>query len=162
MKKKVLYILFIMISVTSFASNNKTQEIYDSVSTLFLAQEIKVSEVFPPYKTYTIKIVDRNNFYNTPDTARFWTYDIIENQWIPKDTEFNQNFGIYAIYERSNSSSLPYYVLFENNRYNIYPFIEDKFIDHVKDLLGSYMKENDTQRIVEYLNKQKREQNLRR
>lgn len=159
MKGVLIFLLFTLSSVSSYGSNNLTEEVYDSIKSLFMSNypyNITVISL-DSNDTITKIVATKDQFLAKSDSLLFWTYDMVECEWTTKMKTFNLDFGIYQIWERGKSSDAPYYVLLKNKKYEIYHGVDDKMMNRVKELLiEANIDEDRKQYIIEQLRKSRK------
>lgn len=121
-------LILIMFCFSSLSSaRNLTKEVYDSILNMAVKEEIWIQERFPPYEQSVIK-ADSLQYYTTPLEKHFVIYDYMEDESTFYLEQFNYNIGIYRIFETAGKRFLPYYVMFQDNKYWIYKRIDKKIL----------------------------------
>ena len=83
-----------------------------------------------------IKDVNKESFYSMPDSARFWTYDLLEGKTYAHIKTFNYKRGLYKITARDSCSGTSYFVLFRNYEYEIFDWVDEELLKKVASLLN--------------------------
>ena len=80
--------------------------------------------------------VNKESFYSMPDSARFWTYDLLEGKTYAHIKTFNYKRGLYKITARNSCSGTSYFVLFRNYEYEIFDWVDEELLKKVASLLN--------------------------
>lgn len=116
------------------SARNLTKEVYDSIFNMAVKEEIWIQDIFPPYEKSVIK-ADSLQYYTTPLEKHFVICDYMEDKSTFYLEQFNYNIGIYRIFETAGKRFLPYYVMFQDNKYWIYKRIDKKMKKQFKKIL---------------------------
>ena len=118
------------------ATSGMTKEVFDSITNLYFNIEYIVSDIYDSQKVSVIKDVNKESFYSMPDSARFWTYDLLEGKTYAYIKTFNYKRGLYKITARDSSSGTSYFVLFRNYEYEIFDWVDEELLKKVASLLN--------------------------
>ncbi len=118
------------------ATSGMTKEVFDSITNLYFNIEYIVSDIYDSQKVSVIKDVNKESFYSMPDSARFWTYDLLEGKTYAQIKTFNYKRGLYKITARDSSSGTSYFVLFRNYEYEIFDWVDEELLKKVASLLN--------------------------
>ena len=135
---KLLILTFLM-SLSIFrmsATSGMTKEVFDSITNLYFNIEYIVSDIYDSQKVSVIKDVNKESFYSMPDSARFWTYDLLEGNTYAHIKTFNYKRGLYKITARDSCSGTSYFVLFRNYEYEIFDWVDEELLKKVASLLN--------------------------
>ena len=80
MKHLILTFLMSLSIFRMSATSGMTKEVFDSITNLYFNIEYIVSDIYDSQKVSVIKDVNKESFYSMPDSARFWTYDLLEGK----------------------------------------------------------------------------------
>ena len=143
--------IVLILSMVSFASltnaRNLTKEVYDSIFNMAVKEEIWIQEIYPPYEESVIK-ADSLQYYTTPLEKHFVIYVYMEDESTFYLEQFNYNIGIYRIFETAGKRFLPYYVMFQDNRYWIYKRIDKKMKKRFKKILKAAKVSEEKEKII--------------
>ena len=118
------------------ATSGMTKEVFDSITNLYFNIEYIVSDIYDSQKVSVIKDVNKESFYSMPDSARFWTYDLLEGKTYAHIKTFNYQRGFYKITARDSCSGTSYFVLFRNYEYEIFDWVDEELLKKVASLLN--------------------------
>ncbi len=118
------------------ATSGMTKEVFDSITNLYFNIEYIVSDIYDSQKVSVIKDVNKESFYSMPDSARFWTYDLLEGKTYAHIKTFNYKSGLYKITARDSCSGTSYFVLFRNYEYEIFDWVDEELLKKVASLLN--------------------------
>ena len=89
MKHLILTFLMSLSIFRMSATSGMTKEVFDSITNLYFNIEYIVSDIYDSQKVSVIKDVNKESFYSMPDSARFWTYDLLEGKTYAHIKTFN-------------------------------------------------------------------------
>ena len=144
--KRFLILLLIMFCFASLSSaKNLTEEVYDSISHVFIRE---IDDFFGG-------LVDaEEEFHKRPLNYRYLIYDLIEDTKSNYISEFNEDVGVYQIFNLSCITN-PYFIVIDNDKYYIYDWVEKKMIKHVRRVLDKAgVGEIKKQRVIKKLEKE--------
>ena len=136
MKHLILTFLMSLSIFRMSATSGMTKEVFDSITNLYFNIEYIVSDIYDSQKVSVIKDVNKENFYSMPDSARFWTYDLLEGKTYAHIKTFNYKRGLYKITARDSCSGTSYFVLFRNYEYEIFDWVDEELLKKVASLLN--------------------------
>ena len=136
MKHLILTFLMSLSIFRMSATSGMTKEVFDSITNLYFNIEYIVSDIYDSQKVSVIKDVNKESFYSMPDSARFWTYDLLEGKTYAHIKAFNYKRGLYKITARDSCSGTSYFVLFRNYEYEIFDWVDEELLKKVSSLLN--------------------------
>ena len=136
MKHLILTFLMSLSIFRMSATSGMTKEVFDSITNLYFNIEYIVSDIYDSQKVSVIKDVNKESFYSMPDSARFWTYDLLEGKTYSHIKTFNYKRGLYEITARDSCSGTSYFVLFRNYEYEIFDWVDEELLKKVASLLN--------------------------
>ena len=136
MKHLILTFLMSLSIFRMSATSGMTKEVFDSITNLYFNIEYIVSDIYDSQKVSVIKDVNKESFYSMPDSARFWTYDLLEGKTYSHIKTFNYKRGLYKITARGSCSGTSYFVLFRNYEYEIFDWVDEELLKKVASLLN--------------------------
>lgn len=155
-------IVFLLMTISFFrvsGSPDLTKEVFDSITNLYFNIEYIVSDIYDSQKVSVIKDVNKESFYSMPDSARFWTYDLLEGKTYAHIKTFNYKRGLYKITARDSCSGTSYFVLFRNYEYEIFDWVDEELLKKVASLLNeASTDETVKQKVYEELERYRKRQ----
>ena len=136
MKHLILTFLMSLSIFRMSATSGMTKEVFDSIANRYFNIEYIVSDIYDSQKVSVIKDVNKESFYSMPDSARFWTYDLLEGKTYAHIKTFNHKRGLYKITARNSCSGRSYFVLFRDYQYEIFERVDDRLLKKVASLLN--------------------------
>ena len=136
MKHLILTFLMSLSIFRMSATSGMTKEVFDSITNLYFNIEYIVSDIYDSQKVSVIKDVNKESFYSMPDSARFWTYDLLEGKTYAHIKTFYYKRGLYKITARDSCSGTSYFVLFRNYEYEIFDWVDEELLKKVASLLN--------------------------
>ena len=136
MKHLILTFLMSLSIFRMSATSGMTKEVFDSIANRYFNIEYIVSDIYDSQKISVYKDVNKESFYSMPDSARFWTYDLLEGKNYAHIKTFNYKRGLYKITARNSCSGTSYFVLFRNYEYEIFDWVDEELLKKVASLLN--------------------------